>query len=72
MCLSRVTDLTRIRLVQRTRMRLVLRTRMPTSLVQRTRMRLVLAGPRTWASKGDDIAWWVDSGATGHVCKDLR
>nr|GFC61310.1 zinc finger, CCHC-type [Tanacetum cinerariifolium] len=20
----------------------------------------------------DDVAWWVDSGATCHVCKDLR
>ena len=20
----------------------------------------------------DDIAWWVDSGATSHVCKDLH
>ena len=20
----------------------------------------------------DDVAWWVDSGATSHVCKDLH
>ena len=20
----------------------------------------------------DDVAWWVDSGATSHICKDLR
>ncbi|GJS07785.1 RNA-directed DNA polymerase, eukaryota [Tanacetum coccineum] len=24
------------------------------------------------SNKDDEVAWWVDSGATSHVCKDLR
>lgn len=26
----------------------------------------------TFYVQDDDVAWWVDSGATSHVCKDLR
>ncbi|KAM0011956.1 putative RNA-directed DNA polymerase [Helianthus debilis subsp. tardiflorus] len=36
-------------------------------------MELVQVGPRIHQLKRDDeFAWWVDSGATLSVCKDLR
>nr|GFC91451.1 zinc finger, CCHC-type [Tanacetum cinerariifolium] len=36
-------------------------------------MVLVQMGLRILKSnKDDELAWWVDSGATNHVCKDLR
>ncbi|CAH9137779.1 unnamed protein product [Cuscuta epithymum] len=26
--------------------------------------------PESFYAQGDDCAWWIDSGATSHVCKD--
>ena len=28
--------------------------------------------PESFYVQDDDVAWWVDSGATSHVCKDKR
>nr|GFA55823.1 zinc finger, CCHC-type [Tanacetum cinerariifolium] len=39
----------------------------------RAMMALVQMGLRILKSnKDDEVAWWVDSDATSHVCKDLR
>nr|GEU87948.1 zinc finger, CCHC-type [Tanacetum cinerariifolium] len=49
------------------------RKRMKIVALVRAMMALVQVGLRILKSnKDDEVAWWVDSGATSYVCKDLR